>query len=68
MATLTPEQRQASEAAGIEPVRVEDPGSGTSYDIIRADVYEAMREMIAIEQVEPSLYDSEDFRPAEEAR
>ncbi|MGO9469859.1 MAG: hypothetical protein ACLQIB_55005 [Isosphaeraceae bacterium] len=40
MATLTPEQRQAIERAGEEPVRLADPETQTEYVIIKADVYD----------------------------
>ncbi len=63
MTTLTPEQRQLIEQAGIEPVRVEDPTTGAEYFIIRSDVYRKMRELVAIEHVDRSLYEYQDYRP-----
>jgi hypothetical protein len=53
--TITPEQKQAVERAGIEPVRVRDPGTGTSYVLIREDVYRQMRELVALESAEREL-------------
>ncbi len=39
MVTITPEQRQAVVEAGDSPVEVADPQTGTSYVLLRADVY-----------------------------
>lgn len=43
MTTLTPEQRQAIEQAGEQPVQVEDPETHASYVILKAEVYERLR-------------------------
>jgi len=47
--------KQAVDRAGIEPVRVEDSGNGTSYVLIREDVYRRMRELVALESSEREL-------------
>ncbi len=64
--TITNEQKRAVELSGIEPVRVEDPENGSAYYIVRADVYEKMRELIVIEHSDPSLYEYEEFQPTDE--
>ena len=53
--TITTEMKQAVERAGVEPVRVEDPGNGTSYVLIREDVYQQMRELVALESSDREL-------------
>ena len=53
--TITPEQKQAVEQAGVEPVRVRDPGTGTAYVLIREDVYRQMRELVGFENAEREL-------------
>jgi hypothetical protein len=64
MATLTPEQRNAVERAGEQPVRIEDPETRTEYVILKADVYEKMRAAMETEQIDPSFYEYGDFNPA----
>ena len=64
--TITTEQRQAVERSGIESVTIEDPESGSTYYLVRADVYQKMRELVEIEHSDPSLYEYEDFRPIHE--
>jgi hypothetical protein len=64
--TITDEQRLAIERSGAEPVRVEDPQTGSAYYLIRADVFEKLRELVAIEGSDRSLYEFEDFRPIDE--
>ena len=64
--TITTEQKQAIERSGIEPVAIEDPESGSTYYLVRADVYQKMRELVEIEHSDPSLYEYEDFRPIHE--
>jgi hypothetical protein len=46
MTVLTPEQRQLVEQAGGHPVRIEDPETHQAYVLIRADVYEQVRNVI----------------------
>ena len=43
---LTPEQRRLVEEAGDRPVRIEDPEMHQAYVLIRADVYERVRNVI----------------------
>jgi hypothetical protein len=43
---LTPEQRRLIEQAGDRPVRIEDPEMPQAYILIRADVYERVRDVI----------------------
>ena len=43
---LTPEQRRLVEEAGDRPVRIEDPELHQAYVLIRADVYERVRDVI----------------------
>ena len=43
MATLTPEQRQAIQRAGEEPVRLADPETQAEYVLLKADVYDRIR-------------------------
>ena len=61
--TITPEQKQAIEKAGREPVRVEDSDAKTSHLIIGEDVYRSIQDMVRIEQVAPSLYEVGEFVP-----
>ena len=53
--TLTTEQKQAIDKAGIEPVRVKDPETGTPYVLIREDVYRQMRKIVGLESEEREL-------------
>jgi hypothetical protein len=46
MIELTPEQRRLVEQAGDRPVRIEDPDMHQEYVLIRADVYERVRDVI----------------------
>jgi hypothetical protein len=43
MTTLTAAQRQAIEAAGDEPVRIEDPETHATYVLLRAEVYDGLK-------------------------
>ena len=43
---LTPEQRTLVEQAGDRPVRIEDPEMRHAYVLIRADVYERVRDVL----------------------
>jgi hypothetical protein len=61
--TITPEQKQAVDQSGSEPVRVEDPETRTAYLIVREDVFLRMKDLIDLERSDPSLYEYEDFRP-----
>lgn len=44
MPTFTLEQRRLLEQAGDDPVRVSDPEMGTEYVILKADLYDRIRE------------------------
>jgi hypothetical protein len=46
MIGLTPEQRRLMEQAGDQPVRIEDPEMQQTYVLIRAEVYEQVRDLI----------------------
>jgi len=46
MTTITPEQRQAVAEAGDSPVELADPQTGTSYVLVRADLYRQMQERL----------------------
>jgi hypothetical protein len=61
--TITSEMKQALEKAGLEPVRVEDPDTKTSYIIMREDVYRRIQDMVRIEQIDPSFFEVGDFVP-----
>jgi hypothetical protein len=41
---LTPEQRRLVEQAGEQPVRIEDPEMHQAYVLMRADVYDRLRD------------------------
>jgi hypothetical protein len=43
---LTPEQRRLIEEAGDKPVHIEDPALDQTYVVIRADVYERVRDLL----------------------
>jgi hypothetical protein len=45
MTGLTPEQRRLVEQSGDRPVRIEDPEMQQAYVLIRADVYERVRDV-----------------------
>jgi hypothetical protein len=63
MGTITPEQRREIEKAGENPVRVEDPETHMAYVILREDVYQELRRLLAEEEIDPSLYEFGDFEP-----
>jgi hypothetical protein len=46
MTGLTPEQRRLVEEAGDRPLRIEDPELHQAYVLIRAEVYERVRDVI----------------------
>jgi hypothetical protein len=66
MTTLTPEQRKLVEKAGTQPVRLEDPETRQAYVLLRADVYDRLREAIDVEDIDPSFFEIDDFEPAGE--
>jgi hypothetical protein len=51
MTTITPEQRVAVAEAGDAPVELADPQTGTAYVLLRADIYQRMRELLEAEEV-----------------
>jgi hypothetical protein len=46
MTILTPEQRQAIERAGDEPIRVEDPETKRTYVLISEEAYRRMQQPV----------------------
>jgi hypothetical protein len=50
MTTITPEQRQAAVEAGDSPVELDDPQTGISYVLMRADVYRKMQELLETDE------------------
>lgn len=61
--TMTPEQKQAVDRAGEQPVRVEDPETRAAYLIVREDVFLKLWQSTAIDHADPSLYEVGEFRP-----
>ena len=66
MIGLTPEQRQLVEQAGGRPVRIEDAEMHQAYVLMRADVYERVRDVIDPRSVE-ELHIPEGIRKSQEA-
>jgi hypothetical protein len=52
MTTITPEQRIAITEAGDAPVELADPQTGTAYVLLRADVYQRMRETLEADELQ----------------
>jgi hypothetical protein len=48
--TITPEQQIAVAEAGDAPVELADPQTGTAYVLLRADVYQRMRDLLEAEE------------------
>jgi hypothetical protein len=44
MTILTSEQRKAVESAGDQPVEIMDPQTNTAYILMKAEVYQRLRE------------------------
>ncbi len=61
--TLTPELKQAIDAAGEEPVRVEDPETHTAYVVIKEDIYRKLSELIP--ESDSTLHEFEELIPLE---
>jgi hypothetical protein len=55
MTTLTPEQRQAVERAGGDPIRLMDPETNDAYYLLKAEDFERVRDVIR----PPSIVDRE---------
>ncbi len=66
MTTITPEQRQLVEQAGGEAVRLADAETSQEYVILRADVYDRMRHLLEVEEIDPSFFEIGDFEPIDE--
>jgi hypothetical protein len=64
--TLTPELRQAVQNAGEEPVRLEDPETHVAYYLLKAEVFERVRDVIQPKAVaDPEI--PEGIRKSQEA-
>jgi hypothetical protein len=50
MTTISPEQRIAVAEAGDAPVELADPQTGTAYVLMRADIFQRMRELVEAEE------------------
>ncbi len=46
MTSITPERRQAVAEAGDLPVELADPQTGDAFVLVRAEVFQRMRELI----------------------
>lgn len=46
MTAITPEQKRAVAEAGDSPVELADPQTGVAYVLVRADVYQRMRDLL----------------------
>jgi hypothetical protein len=50
MTILTSEQRQVVEQAGDQPVPIVDPQTKVTYDLVRADLFQEMSELLEDER------------------
>ncbi len=66
MTGLTPEQRRLVEQAGDRPVRIDDPEMHQAYVLIRADVYERVRDVIE-PRSDDEVHVAEGIRKSQEA-
>lgn len=66
MTGLTPEQRRLVEEAGDRPVRIEDSEMHQAYVLIRADVYERVRDLVEPRSGE-EIHIPEGIRKSQEA-
>jgi hypothetical protein len=66
MATITPEQRRLVEQAGDAPVRIADVETDREYVILRAEIFDRMRRLLEIEEIDPSFFEIGDFEPIDE--
>jgi hypothetical protein len=55
------EWRQAIERAGDQPVRIEDSQTHAAYVLLKAEVYERLRAMTEMEEIDPSFFEIDDF-------
>lgn len=68
MVTLSVEQREEIKKAGDGPIRIEDPETQATYVLLRADVYDGLRQSPAHERTVPSSQEiPEGIRRAKEA-
>jgi hypothetical protein len=61
--TITPEQKQAVEQAGAEPVALEDPETRAGYVILKREIYDRLLKLMETERVDRSLYEFGEFYP-----
>ncbi len=66
MATITPEQRRLVEQAGEAPVRIADEETQREYVILRAEIYDRMRHLLEVEEIDPSFFEIGGFEPIDE--
>jgi hypothetical protein len=66
MATITPEQMRLVEQAGEAPVRIADAETHREYVILRADVYDRMRHLLEVEEIDPSFFEIGEFESIDE--
>ncbi len=66
MVLLSAEQRRAIGEAGDLPVPIIDPETSQTYLIIKAEVFERLRESSEEEEIDPSFFEIDDFEPARE--
>ncbi len=63
MTILTPEQSREVHRAGDRPVEVEDPITRETYVLVKAAVYEKLRELVEVEKIDPSFFEYGEFIP-----
>jgi hypothetical protein len=66
MMTLSPEQRRVVGEAGDRPVPIVDPETHQTHLITKAEVYDQLRSRCEEEEIDPSLFEIDDFEPARE--
>jgi hypothetical protein len=57
---LTDEQARALEN-GEKPPRVVNPRTKETYFLVQAQLYEKMRQILEVEEIDPSLYEFEEI-------
>jgi hypothetical protein len=62
MIELTERQRQEI-ATSKQPVRIHDRQSNRDYVLVRAEIFERMRQALEAEKVDPSFYEFEETEP-----
>ena len=58
MAAITPKQRRLVEQAGDAAGRIADAETDREYVILRADLYDRMRHLLEVEEIDPSFFGS----------